>query len=80
MQDDEQIEIVPVNMWLVILVARTNILFTIKVKIVVLSKWSYRSPPILLIIESKRLAYFEHVVQSLTNCCIQTLMCVKYHT
>ena len=42
-----------------------NILYIIKVKILVLFKWSYRSPQLCWLLNLKWLAYFEHVIQSL---------------
>ena len=46
-----------------------NILFISKVDIRMLSAWSYRSLPIMLIIEPRMVIMFEHVVQSLLNMC-----------
>ena len=45
MQDDEQIQIVPIAIFLISFGAHINILFIIQVKILVLIKWSYSPPP-----------------------------------
>ena len=43
-QDDKQIQIVPITTYLIILAVHMNMLSTIKVKILMLIKWSYGSP------------------------------------
>ena len=47
-----------------------NILFIIKMRILVLIKWSNRSVPIMVTIESIMVLYFEHVVHSPLNICL----------
>jgi hypothetical protein len=44
-----------------------NIVFTIRVKILVLIKWSHTSPQLSGLLRLEWLSYFEHVVQSLLN-------------
>ena len=44
MRDDCQLQIIYIEIFLVIFEARMIILFIIKVKIIELTKWSYRSP------------------------------------
>ena len=51
---------------LIIIGAHMNILFMIKVKILVLIQWSYTSPKIMFLLSLERLAYFEHVLLSNT--------------
>ena len=51
-QDDLQIQIVLIAIFLITFEAHTNILFILQVKILVLIKWSYSPPPqIMLTIE-----------------------------
>ena len=45
------------------------ILFIMKVKILVLMKWSYRYPQLCWLLNLKRLSCFEHVVQSISDTC-----------
>jgi hypothetical protein len=47
-----------------------NILFIIKMKILVLVKWSYKFPQSCWILSLEWLASFEHTVQSLWNTCL----------
>ena len=44
-QDDLQIQIVLIAIFLITFEAHTNILFILQVKILVLIKWSYSPPP-----------------------------------
>ena len=50
---------------LVIFGAHVNILFLIKVKVLVLLKWSYRPSQLCQVLSLEWLVYFEHIVQSL---------------
>ena len=47
-----------------------NILFIIKVKILMFIEWPYRSPRLCWVLSLEWLLYFEHVIQSIGNTCL----------
>ena len=56
-----------VVIFLIIYRAHVNVLSIIKVKIFLLIKRSYRTPPIMLIIECRMVTFLKHVVEALLN-------------
>ena len=58
---------------LIVFAARMNILFIIKVKILMLVRWSYRSPQSCELLNLAWLAFFEHIFQSLLNTCLSNV-------
>jgi hypothetical protein len=67
---DKQIQIMHVVISFINVGAYMNILFIIKLKILVLIKWSYSSPQSRWLLNLEKLANFEHVVQSLLTTCL----------
>ena len=57
----------PVTICLIICGANMNILFVIKMKILVLIKWSYRSPNHVDLLSLQTRVNFEYVIQSFKN-------------
>jgi len=65
-QDDKQIQIVPVAIFFILFGDYMNMLSS-KVKILFLIKWSDRSSQLCWLMRLEWLTNFEHVVQSLLN-------------
>ena len=59
----------PVTICLIIFGAHIDILFIIEVKIVMLIKWSYRSPQSCSLLNLEWSVYFEHAVHSHLKTC-----------
>ena len=69
-RDASEIQIEAVATFLISFGGRMNILSMIRVKILVLVKWSYRSFLLCLLYSLNGDHYFEHVVQSLLDICL----------
>ena len=65
--------------FIVIFGAYMNVFFIVRVKILVLVKWSYRSLRLRCLLKLERLSYFEHIVQSLSNICLPLCLYLEAH-